>query len=98
MTKADIARALRQRADDFTTKEAAQFVELLFETMRKTLAGAEKIKVSGFRNFNLRDKRPRNGRNPQTGEATVIAARRVLTFHASPTLRELLNRNTAGSR
>ncbi|MEO8179617.1 MAG: integration host factor subunit alpha, partial [Deltaproteobacteria bacterium] len=69
----------------------ADIVDLVFEMMKETLGRGEKIKISGFGNFVLRDKRQRQGRNPQTGEPIVITARRVLNFKASQLLKQALN-------
>jgi len=91
MTKADIVQALYDQVGGFSKKEAADLVDLVFETMKETLGRGEKIKISGFGNFVLRDKRPRQGRNPQTGRAIVISERRVLNFKASHLLKLALN-------
>jgi integration host factor subunit alpha len=66
-------------------------VDLVFETMKETLGRGEKIKISGFGNFVLRDKRQRQGRNPQTGDPITITERRVLNFKASQLLKQALN-------
>ena len=76
----------------FSKTEAADAVETVFETVKETLAKGQKIKISGFGNFVVRDKRPRTGRNPQTGQGIIISARRVLTFRPSPVLKNALNR------
>ena len=68
MTKAEIVQAVYSRLGGFSKKESADLVDLVFETMKETLGRGEKIKISGFGNFVLRDKRQRQGRNPQTGE------------------------------
>jgi len=91
MTKADIVQAVYTRLGGFSKKEAADLVDLVFETMKETLGRGEKIKISGFGNFVLRDKRQRQGRNPQTGEPIVITERRVLNFKASQLLKQALN-------
>src|SRR3954451_24683606 len=91
MTKADIVQAVYSRLGGFSKKESADLVDLLFETMKETLGRGEKIKISGFGNFVLRDKRKRQGRNPQTGEAIVITERRVLSFKSSQILKQTLN-------
>jgi integration host factor subunit alpha len=91
MTKAEIARAVQSRVQDLSLKEAAELVDLVFETMKEMLGRGEKIKVSGFGNWVLRDKDQRRGRNPQTGKTIVLAARRVLTFRESPVLKLVLN-------
>src|SRR4029077_1160479 len=91
MTKAEIVQALYTRVGGFSRKESAELVDLVFEMMKETLARGEKIKVSGFGNFVLRDKRQRPGRNPQTGDPIKISERRVLTFKASQILKQALN-------
>jgi len=91
MTKADIVNAVYERIGGFSKKEAADLVDLVFETMKETLGRGEKIKISGYGNFVLRDKRPRQGRNPQTGEPITISDRRVLSFKPSQILKQTLN-------
>ncbi|MGE4233804.1 MAG: integration host factor subunit alpha [Bacteriovoracia bacterium] len=95
MTKADIIEAIHQRIG-YSKKDAADLVEMIFNVVKETLAKGEKIKISGFGNFVIRDKRPRTGRNPQTGEAITITARRVLTFKPSQILRAEVNASTIG--
>ena len=91
MTKADIVQAVYSRLGGFSKKESADLVDLVFETMKETLGRGEKIKISGFGNFVLRDKRQRQGRNPQTGDPITITERRVLNFKASQLLKLALN-------
>jgi integration host factor subunit alpha len=91
MTKADIVQAVYTKLGGFSKKEAADLVDQVFDSMKETLGRGEKIKISGFGNFVLRDKRQRQGRNPQTGEPIVITARRVLNFKASQLLKQALN-------
>ena len=90
MTKADIIESVYEQIG-FSKREAADVVETLFETMKSTLEAGEKIKVSGFGNFVVRNKRARVGRNPQTGEVISISQRRVLTFKPSQVLKDALN-------
>lgn len=90
MTKADIVETLYQKIG-FSKKEAADLVELVFDTIKDTLSKGQKIKISGFGNFVIREKRSRVGRNPQTGESIQISARRVLTFRPSQVLRAEVN-------
>ena len=89
MTKADLVNAVFQRVG-FSKKESANIVEYVFDTIKGTLEAGENIKISGFGNFVVRDKRARIGRNPQTGEEIEISARRVLTFKPSQVLRNTL--------
>jgi integration host factor subunit alpha len=98
MTKAEIVQALYARVGGFSKKEAADLVDLVFEMMKETLGRGEKIKISGFGNFVLRDKRQRPGRNPQTGEVISISERRVLTFKASQILKHALNPRNGGAQ
>ena len=90
MTKADLVEAVHTKVG-FSKKESADIVEMVFDTMKESLEHGEKIKVSGFGNFEIRDKRSRVGRNPQTGEVIEISARRVLTFKPSQVLKSALN-------
>ena len=87
LTKADIVERVYKEAG-FSKKEAADLVELVFKIIKDTLAQGEKVKISGFGNFTIRDKATRIGRNPQTGESMEISARRVLTFKPSQVLKE----------
>ncbi|HLD99893.1 MAG TPA: integration host factor subunit alpha [Bdellovibrionota bacterium] len=96
MTKADIVEALYEKVG-FSKKEAADLVELVFDTIKTTLSQGQKIKISGFGNFVVREKRSRIGRNPQTGESIEIGARRVLTFRPSQVLRAEVNASLEGT-
>jgi integration host factor subunit alpha len=87
LTKADIVERVYKEAG-FSKKEAADLVDLVFKVIKDTLSKGEKVKISGFGNFLIRDKATRVGRNPQTGEAMDISARRVLTFKPSQVLKE----------
>lgn len=87
MTKVDLINKVFEQVGG-TKKEAGDIVEKLFDFMKEILANGESIKISGFGNFNVRDKKTRRGRNPQTGEAIEITARRVLTFRPSQILRD----------
>ncbi len=87
ITKADIVERVYKEAG-FSKKEAADLVDLIFKVIKETLSRGEKVKISGFGNFSIRDKATRMGRNPQTGEAMPISARRVLTFKPSQILRD----------
>jgi len=90
MTKADIVETLYEKVG-FSKKEAADLVELVFDTIKERLSHGDKIKISGFGNFVIREKKPRMGRNPQTGDTIEISARRVLTFRPSQVLRAEVN-------
>src|SRR6478735_144380 len=90
MTKADIIEGVYEKVG-FSKKESAEIVELVFDTVKETLERGDKIKISGFGNFQVRHKKARVGRNPQTGKEIEISARRVLTFRPSQVLKSALN-------
>lgn len=89
LTKAELAELLFDSVG-LNKREEKDMVEAFFEVIRDALENGESVKLSGFGNFQLRDKPQRPGRNPKTGEAIPIAARRVVTFHASQKLKALV--------
>lgn len=91
MTKAEIADALFERLG-LNKREAKDMVDGFFDEICQALARGEAVKLSGFGNFQLRDKPTRPGRNPKTGEEIAITARRVVTFHASQKLKATVTR------
>ncbi|MEG3641349.1 integration host factor subunit alpha [Magnetococcus sp. PR-3] len=90
MTKADIVQTVYQRLG-LSKKESADIVESVFELIRNQLESGDPVKISGFGNFTMREKNPRQGRNPKTGEEVEISARRVVTFKASQILLNRVN-------
>ena len=90
MTKADLVSKIYDKVG-LSKKESTIIVELIFEIIRTALENRNKVKISGFGNFNIRTKKVRRGRNPQTGEEIAITARNVLTFKSSPVLKKALN-------
>ncbi len=88
MTKADIIENVYEKVGGFSKKEAAEIVETVFDTIKETLERGEKIKISGFGNFVVRDKNSRVGRNPQTGEPIKIPARKKVGFSVAKTFKE----------
>jgi integration host factor subunit alpha len=91
MTKADLVERI-QANTGFTKKESADMLESVFSIMKNTLEAGEKIKIAGFGNFEVKQKKDRRGRNPQTGESITIEARRILSFKPSMLLRQKLNK------
>ena len=89
LTKAELADMLFEKVG-LNKREAKDMVETFFEEIRLALESGESVKLSGFGNFQLRDKPQRPGRNPKTGEEIPITARRVVTFHASQKLKPLV--------
>jgi integration host factor subunit alpha len=86
VTKAELADMLFERLG-LNKREAKDMVDGFFDEIRAALERGESVKLSGFGNFQLRDKPQRPGRNPKTGEEIAITARRVVTFHASQKLK-----------
>lgn len=86
LTKADLIESVYERIG-LSKRESSELVEDIFNTIKETLLTGEKVKISGFGNFTVREKNSRRGRNPQTGEEMTITARRVLTFRPSQILR-----------
>lgn len=91
LTKAHLAERLHKQ-DGLNKREARELVELFFEEIRVALEQGRDVKLSGFGNFYLRDKKQRMGRNPKTGGEIPISARRIVTFRAGKKLKERLDR------
>ncbi len=87
LTKAEMAERLFNELG-LNKREAKEVVELFFEEIRLALESNESVKLSGFGNFDLRDKKQRPGRNPKTGEEIPISARRVVTFKPGQKLKQ----------
>lgn len=86
LTKADMAEMLYQELG-LNKREAKELVEMFFEEIRSSLENGRQVKLSGFGNYDLRDKNQRPGRNPKTGEEIPISARRVVTFRPGQKLK-----------
>ncbi|HCV20461.1 MAG TPA: integration host factor subunit alpha [Gammaproteobacteria bacterium] len=93
VTKADLANTLYEQLG-LNRREAKELVELFFEQIREALEKGESVKLSGFGGFSVRDKRSRPGRNPKTGQAVAVSARRVVTYRASQKVKEDIGQNT----
>ncbi len=91
MTKAEIIARIYDEGG-FSNKQATDVVEATFEIIKSCLEKGENVMISGFGSFVVRGKNPRRGRNPQTGEEIIIKGHRVLTFKASTTLKETINK------
>lgn len=90
LTKARLVEQLNESIG-ITKKEGGDLVDTVFDLMREALESGDKVKISGFGNWIVKDKSARKGRNPQTNDPIVIARRRVLTFKPSQLLRSALN-------
>jgi len=96
LTKAELAELLFEQVG-LNKREAKDMVETFFDEIRDALERGESVKLSGFGNFQLRDKPQRPGRNPKTGEEIPISARRVVTFHASQKLKTMVDGSAPGA-
>jgi len=96
LTKAELADLLFEKVG-LNKREAKDMVEAFFEEIRSQLAQGDSVKLSGFGNFQLRDKPQRPGRNPKTGEEIPITARRVVTFHPSQKLKSMVEKTYHGT-
>ncbi|QBG34745.1 integration host factor subunit alpha [Litorilituus sediminis] len=86
LTKAEVAEHLFEKVG-LSKRDAKEMVEVFFEEIRETLESGEQVKLSGFGNFDLRQKSERPGRNPKTGEDIPISARKVVTFRPGQKLK-----------
>jgi integration host factor subunit alpha len=91
MTKADIVERI-YTTTNISKKDAVDILEEVFSIMKSTLEAGEDLKISGFGKFEVKQKKDRRGRNPQTGEAITITARSILTFKPSTLLKQGINK------
>ena len=89
LTKAQLAEMLFEQIG-LNKRESKDMIDAFFDLIADSLVEGQDVKISGFGNFQIRTKAPRPGRNPRTGEAIPIEARRAVTFHASHKLKELI--------
>ncbi len=92
MTKANLVETVAKEAD-MTKKDAEQLVEIIFESIIGSLNKGEKIELRGFGSFRIRERDARKGRNPKTGEAVDIPAKRVAYFKPGKELKEIINKS-----
>lgn len=90
MTKADIVERVADQCG-VSKKDSIEMVESVFCILKDTLENGEEIKISGFGKFEVKNKRARKGRNPQTGDNITIEARRILSFKPSTILKNTIN-------
>jgi len=93
LTKADLVEAVQGKVG-FSKQVTEEIVDDLFEIIKETLVKGESVKVSGFGNFQVREKKARRGRNPRTGAEITISPRRVLSFKPSQVLRRAVRDNS----
>ncbi len=94
LTKAQLAELLFEQLG-LNKRESKDLIDAFFDLICQSLVNGEDIKISGFGNFQIRTKAPRPGRNPRTGEAIPIEARRAVTFHASSKLKDQIQGGSA---
>jgi integration host factor subunit alpha len=97
LTKAQLAELLFEQIG-LNKRESKDMVDAFFDLVSNSLVDGDDVKITGFGNFQIRTKSPRPGRNPRTGEAIPIAARRVVTFHASQKLKEQIQAGASANR
>jgi integration host factor subunit alpha len=95
LTKAQLAELLFEQIG-LNKRESKDMIDAFFDLIINSLVDGNDVKITGFGNFQIRTKAPRPGRNPRTGEPIPIDARRVVTFHASQKLKELVQEQMAG--
>lgn len=97
LTKAQLAELLFEQIG-LNKRESKDMVDAFFDLVSNSLVDGDDVKITGFGNFQIRTKSPRPGRNPRTGEAIPIAARRVVTFHASQKLKEQIQAGASANQ
>jgi len=91
LTRKEIAEAIHAQLG-YSKSSCTRLVDSFLGTMKETLTNGELIKLVHFGTFNVKDKEPRKGRNPQTGEQIIISKRQMITFRPSKKFRQMLNR------
>ena len=91
LTKADLVQQVYEKHDNLTKAQATESVESFLRLSKDTLISGSDLLLSGFGKFNVRDKKSRRGRNPQTGDDLTLDARRVVTSNPSGILRDKVN-------
>ena len=97
LTKAHLAELLFEQIG-LNKRESKEMIDAFFELISERLVEGKDVKISGFGNFQIRTKAPRPGRNPRTGEAIPIEARRVVTFHASHKLKDQIQGRSSAAQ
>jgi integration host factor subunit alpha len=92
LTRVRIVESIQNQIG-FTQKRSSEIVETLLELMKKTLESGEDVLISGFGKFCIKEKKERKGRNPATGNAMMLAPRKIVTFKCSGKLRDRINGN-----
>ncbi|KKL80339.1 hypothetical protein LCGC14_2005760 [marine sediment metagenome] len=91
MTRSTLIEKVSEKVRDLTLKQTEIVVETVFESIKEALSNNEKIEIRGFGNFRLKERQPRNARNPKTGEKVEVPSKMAVRFKAGKALREALN-------
>ncbi len=91
MTRSTLIEKVSEKVKDLTLKQTEIVVETVFESIKEALSNNEKIEIRGFGNFRLKERQPRNARNPKTGEKVEVPSKMAVRFKAGKALREALN-------
>ncbi len=91
MTRSTLIEKVSEKVRDLTLKQTEIVVETVFESIKEALSNSEKIEIRGFGNFRLKERQPRNARNPKTGEKVEVPSKMAVRFKAGKALREALN-------
>lgn len=92
MTKSALIEKVAEKAGDLTRAQVEIIVDTVFESMQSALIKGDKVEIRGFGNFRLKTRKPREARNPKTGEQVQVPAKKVLFFRVGKELKEMLNR------
>jgi integration host factor subunit beta len=91
MTRSTLIEKVAEKVEGLTLKQTEIVVETVFDSIKNALARNEKIEIRGFGNFRLKERQPRNARNPKTGEKVEVPSKMAVRFKAGKALREALN-------
>jgi integration host factor subunit beta len=95
MTKSALIEKVSEKVGSLTRKQTEIVVETVFDSIKESLIKGEKIEIRGFGNFKLKNRRPRQARNPKTGDKVDVPGKKVLHFKAGKALREAMNSSKA---
>jgi integration host factor subunit beta len=96
MTKADLIDEVSRLAE-LTRKDSEVIVETIFDSVVRSLRAGDKIEIRGFGSFRTRQRKPRVGRNPKTGERVEVPAKKIPFFKPSKELKDLVNESAAAA-
>ncbi len=91
MTKAELIEKVTERMNTLTTKQTEIVVNMIFDSIKDALARGEKVEIRGFGSFRIRNRRPREGRNPKTGTSVSVPPKKVPFFKTGKELREIVD-------